>query len=57
VVAVAGRGPGGDAIDVVVGEGDAIGGVGAEDDVLAADEGGLSWWLVMGYKRGVDYVR
>jgi hypothetical protein len=42
VVAITGRGPGGYAVDVVVREGDAVGGVRAEDDVLTADEGGLN---------------
>jgi len=37
VVAVAGGGPGGGAVDFVVGDGDTVGGVVAENDVLTAD--------------------
>jgi hypothetical protein len=40
VVAVAGGGPAGCAVDVAVGDGDAVGGRVAEDDVLACDEVG-----------------
>ena len=39
VVVVAGGGPVGVAVEVVVGDGDAVGGVVAEDEHLAADEG------------------
>lgn len=39
MVAVAGGAPGGVAVEFVVGDGDAVGGAGAEDDHLAADEG------------------
>jgi hypothetical protein len=42
VVVVAGGRVVGLAVDVVVGEGDAVAGFGAEDVVLAADAGGLS---------------
>ena len=41
VVVVAGGGPVGVAVELVVGDGDAVGGAGAEDDHLAADEGEL----------------
>lgn len=41
VVVVAGGGPVGVAIEIVVGDGDAVGGVVAEDEHLAADEGEL----------------
>ena len=40
MVAVAGGGPRGDAVNLVVGDGDAVAGLVAEDDVLAADERG-----------------
>lgn len=46
VLAVAGGGPGGGAVDLRVGDCDAVGGRIAEDDVLAADEGGLGVGLV-----------
>jgi hypothetical protein len=42
VVAVAGGRPVRDTVDVGVGDGDAVVGLGAEDDVLATDPGGLS---------------
>lgn len=41
VVAVAGGGPAGDAVDFAVGDGDGCIGLVAGDVVLAADEGGL----------------
>jgi hypothetical protein len=41
VVAVAGSGPGGLAVNEGVGDGHAVVGLGAQDDVLAADAGGL----------------
>jgi hypothetical protein len=40
VVAVAGGGPAGCAVDLAVGDGNAVGGRVAEDDVLAGDEVG-----------------
>jgi hypothetical protein len=43
VVAVAGRGPGGLAVNKGVGDGHAVVGLRAQDNVLAADAGGLVW--------------
>lgn len=40
VVSVAGGGVIGHAVDVVVGDGDALGGISTEHDVLASDAGG-----------------
>ena len=40
MVIVTSCGPGGCAVDVAVGDGDAVGGAGAQDDVLAGDEVG-----------------
>lgn len=41
VVTVAGGGPGGRAVNLVVGDGDTVRGAVAENNVLAADQGGL----------------
>jgi hypothetical protein len=41
VVAVAGGGVGGVAVDVAVGDGHALGGLGAQDDVLTTDASSL----------------
>lgn len=40
MVSVAGGRPGGDSVDLAVGDGDTVGRSGTEDDVLATDEVG-----------------
>jgi hypothetical protein len=52
VVAVAGCGPGGLAVNEGVGDSHAVVGLRAQDDVLAADAGGLVWLRINMGRRG-----